>query len=250
MANLRKNTFKAAIHAGKMQRGLWCTINESLVAEMCAHLGFDWLLFDMEHSALDSLNVLPLLQVAAAYPTNSIVRPGSLDPVEIKKLLDMGAQNILVPMVNTAEEAALAVASVEYPPTGIRGMAGLTRATGFGDITDYHLTARSEIAILVQVETKQALDNLEAIAAVPGIDGIFLGPADLAAALGYAGDTSNPHVQDVAVDTIKRIVATGKAAGFLSLDMDFVDKVIAAGATFVANDVDLGALKRGLISRM
>ena len=246
MNGLYKNHFKAAIKEGRLQRGLWCTINNSLVAEMCAGLGFDWMLFDTEHSALDPITVLPLLQAVAPYPVSSIVRPGSLNPTEIKKLLDLGAQNILIPMLNTAEDARLAVASVEYPPSGIRGVSGMTRATKFGDIAGYHRIARDEIAILVQVETLEAVENLDAIAAVEGIDGIFVGPADLAAALGYPGEPSRPEVRSVVLDTIKRIVAAGVPAGFLSADRSYTDEVIEAGAVFVATDIDMVALKRGI----
>ncbi len=213
---------------------------------MCAGLGFDWMLFDTEHSALDPITVLPLLQAVAPYPVSPIVRPGSLNPPEIKKLLDLGAQNILVPMVNTADDARLAVASVEYPPHGIRGVSGMTRATNFGDIAGYHRIARNEIAILVQVETLEAVENLEAIAAVDGIDGIFVGPADLAAALGYPGEPAHPEVRKVVLDTIKRIVAAGMPAGFLSADPSYTDEVIEAGAIFVATDIDMVALKRGI----
>ena len=250
MTSLRKNSFKAALAAGQLQRGLWCTINDSLVAEMCAALGFDWMLFDTEHSALDPLSVLPLLQAAAPYPVSTIVRPGSLNPVEIKKLLDLGAQTILIPMVQNADEAAQAVAAVEYPPSGIRGVSGMTRATRFGGIVGYHKAARQEIAVLVQVETLEAVDQIEAIAAVPGVDGIFIGPADLAAALGYVGEPSHPQVQKAATEATRRIVAAGKPAGFLSTDEVFADAVTEAGATFVARDVDMAALKRALKSRL
>ncbi|MCB1355275.1 MAG: 4-hydroxy-2-oxo-heptane-1,7-dioate aldolase [Maritimibacter sp.] len=250
MAALRKNTFKSALQAGRRQRGLWCTVNDGLVAEMCAGMGYDWMLFDTEHSALDPLSVLPLLQAVAPYPVAPIVRPGSLNPAEIKKLLDLGAQNILVPMVQDAREAAAAVAAVEYPPAGIRGVSGLTRATAFAEIPGYHKAARSEIALLVQVETLGAVDQIEAIAAVPGVDGIFVGPADLAAALGHAGEPSHPEVIEASLDAIRRIVAAGKPAGFLSLDEGFVAEVEAAGATFVSKDIDLAAMKRGLKSRL
>ncbi|MBO6776757.1 MAG: 4-hydroxy-2-oxo-heptane-1,7-dioate aldolase [Marinibacterium sp.] len=249
MADLRKNRFKALLQKGQVQRGLWCTINDSQVAEMCARLGFDWLLLDTEHSALDPLAVLPLLQAVAPYDACPIVRPGCLNVAEIKKLLDLGAQNILVPMVNSAEEAALAVASVEYPPAGIRGVSGMTRATGFGDIAGYHKDARDEIAVLVQVETLQAVNEIEAIAAVPGVDGIFVGPTDLAAALGYAGESSHPAVKNAVISAIGRIVAAGQPAGFLSVDESFADAAVEAGATFVSRDVDMSALKRGLMSR-
>lgn len=250
MAQLRKNAFKAGLRAGRLQRGLWCTINDGLVAEMCAGLGYDWMLFDTEHSPLDAISVLPLLQAVAAYPVSPLVRPGSLNPPEIKKLLDLGAQNILVPMIQDADEAAAAVAAVEYPPAGIRGVSGLTRATAFAAIPGYHKAAREEIALLVQVETLGALEQIEAIAAVPGVDGIFVGPADLAAALGHAGEPSHPEVVEAALDAVKRIVAAGKPAGFLSLDESVVDRVTEAGATFVSRDIDMAALKRGLTSRL
>lgn len=213
---------------------------------MLAASGFDWMLFDTEHSPMDALSVLPLLQAAAPYPVSPIVRPGSLNAAEIKKMLDLGAQNILVPMVNTAEETAYAVACVEYPPAGIRGVSGLTRATGFATIPAYHKKAREEIAVLVQVETPEAVANIEAMAAVPGVDGIFVGSADLAAGIGHAGEPSHPEVQAFVLDAIRRIRAAGKPPGFLSTDLDFIDKVIEAGVVFVANDIDLAALKRGL----
>ena len=246
----RRNRFKAALQSGQLQHGLWCTIHDSLVAEMCAGLGFDWMLFDTEHSPLDPISVLPLLQAVAPYPVSPLVRPGSLNVPEIKKLLDLGAQTILVPMVNSAEEAALAVAAVEYPPAGIRGVSGMTRATGFGDIAGYHKAARDEIAILVQVETLAAVDAIEAIAAVPGVDGIFVGPADLAAAMGRAGEPNHPEVQRGVIDAVRRIVAAGKPAGFLSPNKAYADAVTEAGATFVARDIDMVALKRALRARM
>ncbi|MCB1336153.1 MAG: 4-hydroxy-2-oxo-heptane-1,7-dioate aldolase [Maritimibacter sp.] len=250
MAGLRKNAFKAGLRDGRLQRGLWCTINDSLVAEMCAGLGYDWMLFDTEHSALDPLSVLPLLQAVAPYPVSPIVRPGSLNAPEIKKLLDLGAQTLLIPMVQNAGEAAAAVAAVEYPPAGIRGVSGLTRATAFAEIPGYHKAARDEIALLVQVESMEAVEQIEAIAAVPGVDGIFVGPADLAAALGYAGEPSHPAVVEATLSAVRRIVAAGKPAGFLSADESFVDKVTEAGATFVSRDIDLAAMKRGLKSRL
>lgn len=250
MAGLKENAFKAGLREGRLQRGLWSTVNDTLVAEMCAGLGFDWMLFDTEHSAIDALTVLPLLQAVAPYPVSPIVRPGSLNPAEIKKLLDLGAQNILVPMVQNAEEAALAVAAVEYPPAGIRGVSGLTRATAFAEIAGYHKAARAQIAVLVQVESLEALREIEAIAAVPGIDGVFVGPADLAAALGHAGEPSHPEVVEASLDAVRRIVAAGKPAGFLSLDEAFADRVTEAGATFVSRDIDLAAMKRGLKQRL
>lgn len=250
MTDLIRNAFKAGLSEGRVQRGLWATVNDTLVAELCAAQGFDWMLFDTEHSALDPLTVLPLLQAVAPYPVSPIVRPGANNPTEIKKLLDLGAQSILVPMVNSAKEAQTAVAAVTYPPEGIRGVSGLTRATGFASIPGYHKTARREIALIVQIETRQALDALEEICAVPGVDAVFVGPADLAAALGYPGEASHPEVKAVTLDAVARIVKAGKPAGFLSLDPEFCDAVAEAGATFIARDVDMAALKRGLNDRL
>ncbi|WP_172331725.1 HpcH/HpaI aldolase/citrate lyase family protein [Mangrovicoccus sp. HB161399] len=250
MTALPKNRFKAGLAEGRLQRGVWSTINDTLVAELTASLGYDWMLFDTEHSALDALAVLPLMQAVAPYPVSPIVRPGSLDPAEIKKMLDLGAQSILVPMVNSAEEAALAVAAVTYPPAGIRGVSGLTRATRFASVPGYHKAAREEIALLVQVETAAALDAIEEIAAVPGVDGIFVGPADLAAALGHVGEPSHPEVVAAMLGAVRRIVAAGRPAGVLSLDQAVTVQVIEAGATFVAADVDMAAMKRGLSERL
>lgn len=250
MTDLPKNAFKAGLKAKRLQRGLWFTINDTMVAELCAGLGYDWMVLDTEHSALDPLTVLPLLQTLAAYPVSPIVRPGSNDPVEIKKLLDLGAQTILVPMVNSAEEAAAAVAAVEYPPEGIRGVSGMNRATRFGTVPGYHVSAREEIAILVQVETKAALDELDAIAATRGVDGIFIGPADLAAALGHPGEASHPEVVSTVLDAVRRITDAGVPAGFLSMDEGVVDQVTDAGALFVARDIDMAGLKRGLMARL
>lgn len=246
---LPKNYFKAALNEKRHQRGLWCTIPNSGMVEMLAGCGFDWLLFDSEHSAMDPLTLLPMLQAAAPYPVSPVVRPSALDLAEIKKLLDFGAQNILVPYVQNAEEAARAAAGVAYPPEGIRGVAGATRATRFGAIAGYHKKAREEICLIVQVETREALDSIEAIAAVPGIDGIFVGPADLAASLGHPGEPGHPDVKAAVLDAVARIAAAGLPPGILALDQDFIPEVINAGAVFVANDVDALILKRGAVER-
>ncbi len=170
--------------------------------------------------------------------------PNSLNPAEIKKILDVGAQSILVPYVQTVEEARLAAAAVEYPPIGIRGVAGATRASRFGAVKGYHAAARNEICLLVQLETVTALDVLEGIAAVPGIDGIFIGPADLAASLGYPGEPGHPTVRSTVLDAIRRIRAAGKPAGILTLDPEFLDECVEAGSLFTAVDVDAVLLRR------
>ncbi len=246
MTSLKPNDFKAALAKGQLQRGVWCTIPNALTIEMLAGAGFDWMLIDTEHSPMDPVTVLPLLQAAAAYPVTPIVRPGSLNVAEIKKLLDIGAQSLLIPYIETAEDAELAAASVEYPPKGIRGVAGSTRASGFGRIKDYAAKARDEICLIVQVETQKALDNLEAIAGTPGIDAIFVGPADLAASLGYPGQPGHPVVVAAVMDAISRIGAAGLPAGILTMSDEVYDAAIETGALFVARDLDLVAMRKGL----
>ena len=173
------------------------------------------------------------------------MRPGWNDAVEIKRILDAGAMSILVPYVQNADEAARAVSAVRYPPHGTRGVAGITRASRYGAVDRYIARADEEICLLVQVETAEALTHIEAIAAVPGVDGIFVGPADLAASMGFPGDTSAPEVKAAILDAIRRIRAAGKPPGILSLDPDLLQQAVAAGSVFTAVDVDQAILLRG-----
>ncbi|WP_370253525.1 HpcH/HpaI aldolase/citrate lyase family protein [Nioella sp.] len=242
--DLPRNAFKAALKDGRKQIGMWVSIPDSGVAELLAGCGYDWLLIDTEHSAMGAVETLPLMQAVAPYPVSAVVRPGWNDPVEIKKLLDSGAQSLLIPYVQNAEEAAAAVAATRYPPLGIRGMAGTTRATRYGAVADYATRAHEEICVLVQVETAEALGNIEAITAVEGVDGIFIGPADLAASMGYPGQGSHPEVKAAVIDAVKRITAAGLPAGFLSLDPAMLDAVNEAGGQFIAVDVDMVVLRR------
>lgn len=243
--DLPKNQFKAALLAGTQQIGVWVSMPGAGNAEAMATCGFDWMLIDSEHTAVDIATIQTMLQAAAPYPTHAIVRPGWNDATEIKRILDIGAQTILVPYVQTADEARAAVRAVLYPPHGMRGVAGLTRAGRYGAIPNYTATANSEICLLVQVETKTSLDNLEEIAAVEGVDGIFIGPADLAASLGYPGELSHPVVKKTVLDTVRRIRALGKAPGILSTDQAFLAEAVAAGTLFTAVDLDLSILMRG-----
>lgn len=242
---LPKNAFKAALAEGRAQIGLWVTIPGSDNAEAMAGCGFDWLLIDTEHSTVSLDTVKTMLQAMAPYPVSAAVRPGWNDTVEIKRILDAGAQTILVPYVQNAAEAAHAVAAVRYPPAGVRGVAGITRASRYGQVENYTATADSEICLLVQVETAEALRNIEAIAAIDGVDGIFIGPADLAASMGYPGNPSAPQVRAAILDAIARIRAAGKPAGILSLDPALLKDAVAAGSVFTAVDVDQAILLRG-----
>ncbi len=228
------NTFKRALKAGKIQIGLWCSLSHHYATELVAGSGFDWILLDTEHSPNDLESVLQQLQAAA--PWN--------DMVTIKRFLDIGAQSILIPYVQNAEEAKNAVAYTRYPPAGVRGVAGGTRATRFARVKDYAKRAHEELCVLVQVETQQALDNLEKIAAVEGVDGVFIGPADLHASLGYPGETNNPKVMPVIDDAIRRIRKAGKAPGILTGVEADARRWIECGGLFVAVGADTGVLAR------
>lgn len=246
---LPRNRFKAAILEGRQQIGIWCAIPDPGMTEMLANCGYDWMMLDTEHSPMDPLKVQPMLQAAAAYPISTAVRPTALDPAQIKKFLDAGAQTIMIPYVQNAEEAALAAAAVAYPPEGIRGVAGMTRAGRYGAIKDYAKRAREEICLIVQVETKEAVEQIEAIAAVPGIDAIFVGPADMAASLGHPGEPAHPVVRKACAAAISRIRAAGKPAGFLSPDDSLLEEMVAAGSVFTAVDLDTTILRRGALAR-
>ncbi|HUP30843.1 MAG TPA: aldolase/citrate lyase family protein [Usitatibacter sp.] len=240
---LPRNEFKHALAAGRQQIGLWVSLASAYSTELVAGSGFDWLLIDGEHSPNDPPTVLPQLQAAAPYPVTCIVRPAWNDKVLIKRYLDIGVQTLLVPYVQTAEEAQAAVEAVRFPLRGVRGVAGLTRATGFGRIPDYARRAEEELCLLVQVETRLGLDNLEAIARTGGVDGVFIGPADLAAGLGHLGQMGQAEVQDAIRDAIRRIKACGKPAGILTPDEATARKYIEWGTTFTAVGLDAMLLR-------
>jgi 4-hydroxy-2-oxoheptanedioate aldolase len=244
MVELPANNFKRAIAAGRQQVGLWVSLANPYSTEIVAGAGFDWLLLDGEHSPNDPITILPQLQAAAAYPVTTIVRPAWNDKILTKRYLDVGAQSLLIPYVQTAEEAADAVAAVRFPPRGVRGVAGVTRASRFGRVADYAKRADQEICLLVQIETRQGVDNLEAIARTEGIDGVFIGPADLAAGLGHLGEQQHPEVQAAIQDAIKRIKACGKPAGILATDDASARRYIEWGTTFTAVGLDAMILAR------
>lgn len=242
--DLPRNTFKHAILEGRLQIGLFSNMPSSYTAELLATCGFDWLLFDTEHSPGDPSTVLSQVQALAAYPTQALVRPVSHDPALIKQYLDAGVQTLLIPMVQSAEEAERAVLAMRYAPNGIRGFAGLTRATRFGLAKDYAKRAAEELCLIVQVESRAGVEAIEAIAAVDGVDAIFLGPSDLAASLGRPGEPDHAEVRAVIEDALARIQASGKAAGVLTLDHDFARHCIELGALVVGVDVDAAILLR------
>ncbi len=201
-------------------------------------------MLDTEHSPNDLENVVTQLQAASAYPTTAIVRPAWNDMVLIKRFLDVGVQTLLIPYIQTAQEAADAVAYTRYPPRGVRGVAGTTRATRFGRVKDYFKRAEEELCVLVQVETRLGLDNLDAIINTDGVDGVFIGPADLSAGLGHLGNIPHPEVQKAIDDAIKRIRKAGKAPGILApVEVD-ARRYLELGCLFVAVGADVGLLAR------
>ena len=238
------NAFKRALRAGHQQLGLWCTIGSAYSLELLAGSGFQWLLIDTEHSPSEVVDVLAQLQSVAPYDTSAVVRPASNDPVLIKRILDLGAQTLLIPYVQDRDEAERAVRSTRYGPGGFRGVSALTRATRFGRVPDYAARCEQEICVLVQVETVEALGQIDAIASVPGVDGIFIGPADLAASMGLAGQSGHPRVLAAVEDAVRRVVRAGKPAGVLTADAEFARRCIAAGTTFTAVGIDAGILAR------
>ena len=242
----QRNPFKHALAAGQAQIGLWCTLASPYAAELVAGSGFDWLLLDTEHTPADVPLVLQQLQAVAAEPqhrTHPVVRAAWNDPVLIKRILDIGAQTLLLPFVQNADEARAAVAAMRYAPRGIRGMGGTMRASHYGRDVDYVRDAESELCLLVQVETAEALAQLEAIAAVDGVDGIFIGPADLSASMGHPGNAGHPEVRAAIDDAIRRIRAAGKAPGILMVDEARARECLALGAQFVAVGMDMILLR-------
>ena len=240
--DLPVNRFKQALKDGQQQIGLWNSIPGPLVAEALAGCGFDWVVIDTEHAPTDVPDVLGMLQAMAPYPVSAVVRPAANDPVLIKRLLDFGAQTLILPYIQSAEEAQAAVAAVRYAPRGMRGVAGLTRASRFGAVPDYTRRADAEICLILQVETALALSRIEEIAATDGVDGLFIGPADLAASMGHPGALDHPAVRAAIEGAIRRITATGKPAGILTSDAAFARACMGWGTRFTAVGMDIGLM--------
>ncbi|MDZ7920524.1 4-hydroxy-2-oxoheptanedioate aldolase [Rhodoferax sp.] len=239
------NTFKQALYAGQQLIGCWVGFAHANVAEALAGCGFDWLLLDGEHAPNDPRTVLDQLRAVAAYPVQAVVRPVVGDVALVKQYLDVGAQTLLIPMVDTPEHAVLMVGATRYAPEGIRGMgAALARASRWNQIPDYIHHANGQMCLLVQAETTLAIRNLASIAAVDGVDGVFFGPADLSASMGYRGQANHPEVQKAILDGIATVRSAGKAAGILMADKAQAQTYLDAGAQFVAVGVDTTLLVR------
>jgi len=236
------NAFKHALAAGKLQIGLWSSLCSNIAAEIIGDSGFDWILLDTEHSPNEIPGLVEQLQALQRGTATPIIRPAWNDAVLAKRALDIGAQTLLFPYVQNAEEARRAVASTRYPPQGIRGVSIAARASR---VQGYLGKANDEICVLVQVETREAMKELEAIAKVPGVDGVFIGPSDLAASLGHLGNSAHPEVQEAIHDAVKRLKALGKPAGILTGNEEEIRRYIDWGYLFVAVGSDVGVLASG-----
>jgi 2-dehydro-3-deoxyglucarate aldolase/4-hydroxy-2-oxoheptanedioate aldolase len=236
------NHFKRAIAAGKTPVGAWLVSAAPSAAEALGYIGFDFLVVDMEHTPLDTPQMIGVLQTIAGTAAQAIVRPPWNDMVMVKRALDAGAQSLLFPFVQSAEEAKRAVAYTRYPPAGVRGVAAMHRGSRYGTVSNYQKRAHEEICVIVQIETMTAFDQLEAIAAVPGVDSIFIGPADLSASMGLLGDMGNPAVQEklrAGAQTCKRL---GKPCGIVGANPEIVANFIDYGFSWVAVGSDLAML--------
>ncbi len=231
---LPRNKFKHALANGETQIGLWSSLCSALTSEIIGYSGFDWIVLDMEHSPNDVPDIMAQLQAMATGGTSIVVRPPWNDMVTIKRVLDIGAQTIILPYVQNAEEARQAVSYVRYPKAGQRGVAGGTRATAYGRIKNYATSADSEICVLLQVETIEALDQLDEIAAVDGVDGIFIGPSDLSASMGHLGNAEHEEVQAVIKQTAQRMARLGMPSGILGVQETAARRYLDWGYQFVA----------------
>lgn len=238
------NPFTRAIAKGDKQIGLWISLCSPFVAEVTAPAGYDWALIDMEHTPNDYFSVLGQLQAFAASNTTAIVRAEWNDPVIVKRLLDLGAPGLMFPMIQTVEQARSAVAATRYPPHGIRGVSGATRATKFGRVTDYVENIENETTIILQLESRDAIEIAPEIAAVEGVSGIFFGPGDIAADLGLVGQAMHPDVWGLIKPAAKKLMAAGMPVGTLVFDPDFAAELLNEGFSFVACATDATLLAR------
>lgn len=235
-----ENLFKAALKNGQAQMGCWVGLADAYAAEITANAGFDWLLIDCEHAPNDLRSMMTQLQVVEASDSKPVVRLPVGDTVLIKQFLDAGAQTLLIPMVESREQAEELVRAVRYPPEGVRGVgSSLARASRFSAIPDYLKTADREICLLVQVENRAGLAALDGILSVDGIDGVFIGPSDLAADMGHIGEAMHPDVVSAILDALKRIRNAGKAPGILTTNQDFARTCLELGSLFVATTIDV-----------
>lgn len=243
------NTLKARLQAGEVTHGLWVGMADPYAAEIAGTAGFDWLLLDGEHAPNDIRSLSAQISVLGASASHPVVRLRDDDPAGIKQALDIGAQTLLIPMIESADQAQAAMRACLYPPEGIRGVgSSLARASRFNAIGDYLTTANDQVCLFVQVESRAGLAALDNILALPRLDGVFIGPSDLAADMGHLGQSGHPDVTAAVLDALRRIRASGKVAGVLSTDPAFIADCKAAGATFVGVGIDVTTLSGALRS--
>jgi 4-hydroxy-2-oxoheptanedioate aldolase len=243
--NVIRNPFKQALSGCQRQVGLWSGLCSPIAAEIIAGAGFDWIVIDGEHAPNDVSSLLMQLQAMRGGTAEPVFRLPWNDAVMTKRVLDVGVRSLIIPFVQNADEARAAVAATRYPPLGVRGVSVGPRANDYGRIKNYHQSAYLDICVIVQLESKAALAEIEAIAAVDGIDGLFIGPSDLAADFGHLGNPKHPEVQAAIKDACNRIRATGKSAGILAGNVDDVEDLFALGFNFTATGSDVGLLARG-----
>jgi len=242
---IRKNRIKKYFQQGKSTFGIWNAISDTYVAEICGGAGFDWVLVDAEHAPYDPTSILHSIQALASHNTGIMVRPPSHDATYIKKLLDFGVQSFLIPLVETKEQAELLVSAIHYPPKGIRGVgAGESRAAQWSRVKDYYKKVSDELCLMVQVESIVGLQNIEAISSVDGIDGVFIGPADLAATMNMLGRSTHDDVRKEVRRGLSAIVDAGKVAGTLALEEKIIQEYLDAGASFIGIGIDSDLLAR------
>lgn len=240
---IKTNTFKQQLKSDQPLFGLWMGIPDTTVAEIGAGAGFDWVLVDAEHGPFDLQSIMAHLQAIEAYNVSALVRPVEANTALIKQLLDVGAQTLLVPMVDSAEQAKSIVQAAKYPPVGIRGLGtSMSRAANWNRIPDYLSKANEEVCIIVQVETLAGLENIHEIVAVDGIDAVFIGPSDLSAAMGFVGNPGHPDVVKAIEKAFEVIISSGKQAGILAVDKDLVHHYVNVGARFIGVGVDAALL--------
>ncbi|MGH6616648.1 HpcH/HpaI aldolase family protein [Sphingomonas sp.] len=240
------NAFKEALARRVPRIGLWQALANPYTAEICARAGFDWLLFDGEHAPNDLQTMLAQLQAVAPFAAEPVVRPRNDDPALIKQYLDMGFRSLLVPMIDSGEQARRLVAATRFPPHGVRGVASATsRASGFGTNRSYLGSAHEDICVIAQIESRAALAAIEDIAATDGIDALFIGPGDLAGALGHLGDPMHADVQAAIAEAIDRIAAAGKPGGIFALSSEDAQRRLADGVAMVSVGTDIGLLVSG-----
>ncbi|MEQ4529865.1 MAG: 2-dehydro-3-deoxyglucarate aldolase [Mixta sp.] len=237
------NRFRQRLLSGETLIGSWCSLANPITTEVLGLAGFDWLVLDGEHAPNDITTFVPQLMALKGSPSAAVVRPPCNEPIIIKRLLDIGFYNFLIPFVESEEEAMQAVASTRYPPAGIRGVSVSHRSNMYGTVPDYNLDINNNVSVLVQIESQQGVDNLDSIAQVDGVDGIFVGPGDLSAALGYLGQPAHPEVLKVIQHIFARAKAAGKPSGILAPVEADARRYLEWGATFVAVGSDLGVFR-------